>query len=185
MQRISEYRFCPRCSGDLNARRIKAGEPERLVCHACDFVFYLDPKIAACTIVEIDGKILLLRRAIEPSLGDWVIPGGFVDAGETVPDAAIRETREESSLEVALGPLVGIYSYPNVSVVIVVYEALDVKGTPTAADESLEVGLFDPPDIPWSSLAFTSTRDALRDYLARRGVHPDDASCFPLKNLGL
>lgn len=170
MQRISEYRFCPRCSGDLNARRIKAGEPERLVCHACNFVFYLDPKIAACTIVEIDGKILLLRRAIEPSLGDWVIPGGFVDAGEAVPDAAIRETREESSLDVEIGPLVGIYSYTDVSVVIIVYEAYVTGGTPTAADESFEARLFDPAEIPWSSLAFTSTRDALRDYLGRR--HP-------------
>ena len=167
MHRINEYRFCPRCGGKLEARRLKKGEPDRLVCGACDLVFYLDPKIAACTIVEIDGKIVLLKRAIEPSLGAWVIPGGFVDAGETVPGAAVRETREESLLEVELGSLVGIYSYTDVSVVIVVYEARAVEGMPTAADESLEVRLFDPSEIPWSSLAFTSTRDALRDYLAR------------------
>lgn len=168
MHRLEEYRFCPRCGGELESRSLKTGEPDRLVCRACDFVFYLDPKIAACTIIEIDGKILLLKRAIEPALGDWVIPGGFVDAGETVPHAAIRETREESSLEVELGSLVGIYSYSDVSVVIIVYEARVTGGIPKAADESLELRLFEPRDIPWSSLAFTSTRDALQDYLGRR-----------------
>ncbi|HET58391.1 MAG TPA: NUDIX hydrolase [Deltaproteobacteria bacterium] len=170
MRRNEEYRFCPRCGGELERRQVKKGEPERLVCRRCGFVFYLDPKIAACTIIEVEGKIVLLRRAIHPALGSWVIPGGFVDLGETVPGAAVRETREEASVNVTLGPLVGIYSYPDVSVVIVVYEAVIVGGTPAAGDESSELGLFEPSGIPWQSLAFASTSDALRDYL--KGRHP-------------
>ena len=76
----------------LETRSLKTGEPARLVCSACDFVFYLDPKVAACTISIVDGGIVLLRRGIEPQWGRWVFPGGFVDRGETVQDAAVRET---------------------------------------------------------------------------------------------
>lgn len=168
MRRNEEYRFCPRCGGGLERRQVKEGEPKRLVCRRCGFVFYLDPKIAACTIIEVEGRIVLLKRAIPPALGSWVIPGGFVDLGETVPGAAARETREEASVDVAIGSLVGVYSYPDVSVVIVVYEAVITGGTPAAGDESSELELFDPSGIPWQSLAFASTRDALRDYLDRR-----------------
>lgn len=171
MNRLKEYRFCPRCGGKLESKIVKRGEPARLVCLSCDFVFYIDPKIAACTIVESSGKILLLKRAIEPAGGAWVIPGGFVDVGETVLQAAVRETKEEALLDVEPGPLVGVYSYPGVSVIVIVYEAQIIRGIPGAGDESLEAGLFLPSEIPWPSLAFTSTMDALKDYLDRR--HPE------------
>src|SRR5688572_3910119 len=94
------YRFCPRCGGALEARLLKDSEPARLVCTGCEFVFYLDPKVAACTICMVDGGIVLLRRGIEPQYGKWVFPGGFVDRGEIVSDAAVRETREEVNLRV-------------------------------------------------------------------------------------
>jgi NADH pyrophosphatase NudC (nudix superfamily) len=113
MHRNKDYRFCPLCGGGLNKKRIKDGEPERLVCSGCDYVYYIDPKIAACTIIDIDGKIVMLKRGIRPSMGKWVIPGGFVDVGETVPDAAAREAWEEVRLKVEIGPLVGVYSYPG------------------------------------------------------------------------
>jgi hypothetical protein len=86
------YRFCPRCGGALAWKVLKESEPQRLVCQACAFVFYLDPKVAACTICMVDGGIVLLRRTIEPRIGTWVFPGGFVDRGEAVSAAAIRET---------------------------------------------------------------------------------------------
>ncbi len=167
MERSKTYRFCPLCGGNLVLENIKQGEPDRLVCADCRQVLYLDPKIAACTIVEIDGKILMVRRAIPPAVGKWVIPGGFVDAGESVPDAAARETWEETELDVEIGPLVGIYSYPRQTVIIVVYEAFVRNGTPRAGDETLEAKLFLPSHIPWDDIAFSSTRDALKDYLEK------------------
>ena len=108
----------------------------------------------------------MLKRGVEPALGKWVFPGGYVDRGESVRDAAIRETLEESQVEVELGPLLNVYSYPRSPTVIVVYTAQVIGGTFAAADESLEARTFAPGEIPWSEIAFESTRDALNDYIS-------------------
>jgi len=146
---------------------LKAGEPARLVCGQCRFVFYLDPKIAACTISVLEGGIVLLRRSIEPGLGKWVFPGGFVDRGEPVPAAAIRETREETHLDVSLIGILDVYSFPTYEVAVVVYAAEVRGGELAAGDEALEARTFPPEELPWGDLAFESTRSALQDYVRR------------------
>jgi ADP-ribose pyrophosphatase YjhB (NUDIX family) len=170
------YRFCPVCGAALEARVLKATEPKRLVCTntACGFVFYLDPKIAVGTIIRMadvrsadaPAGIVLVRRAIEPGYGKWVFPGGYVDRGEEITLAAIREAREESGLEVRIDHLVNIYSYPGRTPIVVVYAATCVGGTLAVDDEGLEAREFEPSAIPWDDLAFRSTREALRDYLS-------------------
>jgi 8-oxo-dGTP diphosphatase len=161
------FRFCPRCGGTLERRLLKANEPERLVCGQCGFVFYLDPKIAVGTIITTArDRLVLVRRAIDPGYGKWVFPGGYVDRGEPLTTAAIREAREECGLDVRIDGLVNIYSYPGRAPVIVVYACTAVDGTLAADDESLEAAEFDRDSIPWSDLAFRSTGDGLRDYLA-------------------
>lgn len=161
------YSFCPKCGGPLDRRAIKPTEPERLVCQSCGFVFFLDPKVAVGTIASLDGKLVLLRRGIEPAYGKWVFPGGFVDRGERVEEAAIRETREESRLDVRLTGLLNIYSYPDHPVIIIVYKAEVCGGVLAAGDETLDAGTFAPSAIPWNDLAFPSTAQALRDYLEK------------------
>jgi ADP-ribose pyrophosphatase YjhB (NUDIX family) len=162
-----QYRFCPQCGGALEQRTVKAGDPERLVCAACGFVFYLDPKVAVGTIIETsDSRLVLVRRAIEPGYGLWVFPGGYVDRGEELTAAAIREAREESGLDVRLDGLINIYSYSGASPIIVVYAASIVGGELCADDECLEARLFEADTIPWNELAFRSTSEALHDYLA-------------------
>ncbi len=108
---------------------------------------------------------MLVRRAIEPGYGLWVFPGGYVDRGETLPSAALREAKEESGLDVQLDGLVNIYSYPGRAPVIIVYAATAVRGDLVVDEENLEASLFDPADLPWDELAFRSTHEALRDYL--------------------
>jgi 8-oxo-dGTP diphosphatase len=161
------YRFCPRCGGTLERRLLKATEPERPVCTQCGFVFYIDPKIAVGTIIETsDQRLVLVRRAIEPGYGKWVFPGGYVDRGEPLTAAAIREAREECGLDVRLDGLVNIYSYPRRAPVIVVYAATAIGGTLCVDEECLESVEFDAASIPWNDLAFRSTHEGLRDYLS-------------------
>lgn len=158
------YRFCPRCAGPLARRVLKDNEPERLVCGECSFIFYQDPKVVAGAVCLLDRGVVLLRRGIEPALGKWVFPGGYVDRGESTVEAAVRETREESNLVVAARSLLGVYSYPGSPNVIIVYVADVVGGTLAAGDESTEAGTFAPSRIPWDDLAFPSTVEALKDF---------------------
>jgi 8-oxo-dGTP diphosphatase len=159
------YRFCPMCGATLERRLLKAGDPERLVCISCGFVFYLDPKVAVGTIIRAaDGRLVLVRRAIEPGYGLWVFPGGYVDRGEQVTAAAIREAREEAGLDIQIDDLVNIYSYSGRSPLIIVYSATILSGELCIDDECLEARLFTREEIPWEALAFRSTREALEDY---------------------
>jgi ADP-ribose pyrophosphatase YjhB (NUDIX family) len=159
----SGFRFCPACGGPLEARLLKASDPKRLVCTQCEFVFYLDPKLAVGTIIRDEH-----RRAIEPGYGKWVFPGGYVDRGEQLHAAALREAREETGLEVRLDHLVDIYSYAGHVPIIVVYAATMIGGCLGCDDEGLEARFFEREQIPWDELAFRSTREALRQFLDGR-----------------
>jgi ADP-ribose pyrophosphatase YjhB (NUDIX family) len=160
-----EYSFCPKCGGKFDFRVIKPSEPARLVCAECQFVFFLDPKVAAGALFLLDGGIVMVRRSIEPGSGKWVFPGGYVDRGETVRSAAIRETKEEVNLDVRIVSLLDVYSYAESPVIVVVYTAEIVSGKLMAGDEALEARAFNPEAIPWTELAFPSTFEALRAYV--------------------
>jgi 8-oxo-dGTP diphosphatase len=163
-----DYRFCPRCAGQLENRVLKEGDPDRLVCEACRFVFYLGPKLVAGAIVELDGEIVLIQRAIEPGYGRWTFPGGFVERGEVAEAAAARETLEETGLEVEATGIVGLYTYEDQVPAIVVFAAEATGGEPEPLDETLDVRAFPREGLPWAEMAFPSTEHALKDYLRRR-----------------
>jgi ADP-ribose pyrophosphatase YjhB (NUDIX family) len=156
------------CGDEFESKIVRENEPPRLVCknEECKFVFYLDPKLVACVIVEKDNKIILLKREMSPERGKWVMPGGYIDRGEQVEEAAIRETREECEIDIELKELFGVYSYPGYLEVVIVYLADYKSGILAAGDETMAIKLIDIEDIPWNELAFESTRDALTDYCA-------------------
>ncbi len=157
---LDEARFCPRCAAEAEVRH-----PRSIVCPACGYQAYYNPKpVAAAIPYDADGNIWLLRRG--PGLGEglWTFPGGFVDLGESVPDAVRREAMEEMDIELDLGDLVGVYSRPEDRVVLVVYRAMLRPGTtPATSEEAVEVRAFAPAELPWGELAFWSTELALRD----------------------
>ncbi len=160
-----EYNFCPRCGGRLRRRVIKRGEPERLVCDNCGFVFYQGPKLVAGALFEVDGGILLIQRDIEPGYGKWTFPGGFVEQGEVAEVAAAREVCEECGVEIEVEGIVGLYSYGGQVPAIAVFGARVVGGEPEPLDETMSVRSFPREELPWEELAFPSTEHALKDYL--------------------
>ena len=162
------FRFCPVCGGPLESRLLKDGDPPRLVCGACGFILYLDPKVAVGTIISDEsGRVVLVRRAIEPGYGKWVFPGGYVDRGEEMRLAAVREAREETGLDIRIDRLINVYSYAGSTPIIVVYAATMIGGCLGCDDEGLEAKFFEPGVIPWDELAFPSTHEALREFLRR------------------
>lgn len=162
-------RFCPRCAGSLAEKLIEFEGRIRKVCIVCGFIYYLNPKVVAAAVPQQNGKIWLLRRNVEPGVGRWTFPGGYVDLGERVPDAAIRETLEETLLDIRLDGLLNVYSYSTVGVVLVVYRATVTGGVAGLTCESQEVRQFGMEEIPWDELAFPSTREALTDYVRLAG----------------
>ena len=162
-----EYRFCPRCGGRFEERILKEGEPGRLVCGACSFVFYLGPKLVAGVIFEMSGGIVLIKRAIEPGYGKWTFPGGFVERGEVAEAAAERETLEETGVEVEVTGIVGLYTYEGQVPAIAVFAGRAVAGEPEPLDETLAVESFPGDGLPWTEMAFPSTEHALKDYLRK------------------
>ncbi len=161
------YKFCPCCGGRLGLRVVKEGEPERLVCEVCGFVFYQGPKLVAAVIFELDGGILLTQRAIEPGYGKWTFPGGFVERGERAEAAAEREAREEAGMEIEAGEIVGLYSYEDQVPVIAVFMGWATGGEMQPLDETMAVKVFPRNELPWSEMAFPSTEEALKDYLRK------------------
>jgi len=159
---LAEAKFCPRC-----AQPADIAYPRSLTCPHCGYGAYYNPKPVACAIPRTTtGEIVLLRRAFDPGKGLWTFPGGFVDLGESVEDAAHRETREELEIAVDLNELVGVYSRADDRVVLIVFAATTHE-TPRTTEEATEVRAFAPQEIPWDELAFWSTELALRDLLAR------------------
>lgn len=163
-----EIRHCSCCGKNLAWRMVREEGRRRFVCGGCKFISYQNPKIVAAALPVWKNKIVLLRRAIAPSRGLWSHPAGFMELGETVQDAAIRETREEIGCRVRLSGPPRLYSYDDAAVVTVVYDAVVVGAGPRAGVESLEVKSFALDDIPWDRLAFRSTYHALRDWAERR-----------------
>ena len=165
-------RFCSRCGAQLTFGSLEGEERARLACPSCRFVFYVNPRLVVTTLpVTERGEVMLIRRGIAPGYDMWAQPGGFLEIDETVREAAIRETLEETGLEVEPGSIVGLYSRVQAAVVVVAFEARIVGGRPTVTRESLETRPFAPDQIPWSDIAFETSLRALRDWVAR--VRPD------------
>jgi ADP-ribose pyrophosphatase YjhB (NUDIX family) len=161
--------FCSNCGNALNLGAIDGEDRDRLSCAACGHIAYVNPRLVVTTLpVTDDGQLVLLRRGIEPGRGAWAQPGGFLEVDETVHEAAIRETLEETGLVVEPGEIIGLYTRLEAAVVTIAFEARVVAGTATPTREALEIATFDPEAIPWPQLAFRTTMWMLRDWLDRR-----------------
>lgn len=162
-------KFCPECGAPVELRLPPDDNRERHVCTVCTTIHYQNPKMIVGAIPEWeDGRILLCRRAIEPRHGLWTLPAGFMENGETTPEAAARETLEEANAQVQIGDLYSMYNIPYINQVYLLFRArlLDLDFSPGV--ESLEVALFAESEIPWDSLAFRAVSLTLKQYFADR-----------------
>jgi ADP-ribose pyrophosphatase YjhB (NUDIX family) len=173
----SSLNYCTRCGDSLAFGAVEGEYRNRLACASCGFVAYVNPRLVVTTIPVNDaGEVVLLRRGIEPGRGWWAQPGGFLEVDETVTEAAIRETLEETGLIVRPGEIVGLYSRLEAAVVVIAFEAQVIGGAYRLNPEALEIQAFRPEAIPWQGIAFKTTHWALRDWVRRRwpDIHPGD-----------
>lgn len=140
-------RHCPQCGAPLTTRQVHGRA--RPACRRCNFVHFADPKVAVGVLVEdAEGRLLYTKRGHDPQMGAWALPSGFVDRGEELRAAAVREVHEETGLEVELLDLVGVYSRAGDSVVFIVYAGRPVGGELAPGDEAQDVRFFAPHDLP-------------------------------------
>jgi ADP-ribose pyrophosphatase YjhB (NUDIX family) len=185
-------------------RRIPEGDNrERMVCVDCGHVVYENPKIVVGAVVVAEDRILMCRRAIEPRKGFWTLPAGYMELGETLEEGAAREALEEAEAVIAIDGILGVFSIARIGQVQVIFRARFAASGPPIfgpGEESLEVRLFGPNEIPWDDIAFPSVHWALDAWLAsgaaplgkpagnppddRRGVHrmPPPASSLPMES---
>lgn len=155
--------FCSHCGSPEVVWCAQGGDDrERRVCRECGSVHYQNPKIVVRCVAEYRGRLLLCRRADDPRRGLWCTPGGYLESGESLHDAAIREAREETRAAIADPRLVAIHEMPQLREVIMLYRAHLLDANVAAGEESLEAALFDPAELPWHQLAFPTDFHALR-----------------------
>ena len=157
-------KFCSQCGNPVNLKMPDGDNRERHVCDHCDTIHYQNPRIIAGCIPVLDDKVLLCRRAIEPRLGLWTLPAGFMENGETSLQGALRECEEEANARIDNPKLSGIFDIPHINQVYMFYRGAmsDVNFSPGI--ESLEVTLFYEHEIPWHELAFPVIELALRHH---------------------
>lgn len=159
-------KFCSECGHSEIILTVPEGDTsQREVCASCGLIFYHNPKIVAGCIAEWNDKILLCRRAIEPCSDMWTIPGGFMENGESIREAALREAKEEACAEVVQPELFSIHNLIYAKQVYVIYRGEVLNGEYAAGHETSDAGLFSKDEIPWDEIAFSVIKEALHLYL--------------------
>jgi ADP-ribose pyrophosphatase YjhB (NUDIX family) len=161
-------KFCCTC-GSAVAHRVPSGDSlERAVCDSCGHIHYVNPKIVVGCLPVYGERILMCKRAIEPRLGLWTLPAGFMEMGESAAEGAAREALEEANAKVQIEDLYTVYSIPHISQVYMMFRARLVDPAVSPGVESLEVKLVTEAEIPWDELAFPMVKRTLTHFLEDR-----------------
>ncbi len=163
-------KYCHHCAAET-VHKIPPGDDKlRHCCEACDSIFYQNPNNVVGTLPTFGDKVLLCKRAIEPRLGKWTLPAGFMENGESSLEGAIRETLEEAGakLNVDDSSLYTLFNLPRINQMYLFFRAELADLEFSAGAESLEVELFSEEDIPWDELAFPVVVSTLQHYFADR-----------------
>lgn len=161
--------FCSCCGKSVVLQIPDGDNRERHVCPDCDTIHYSNPRIITGCLPLFEGKVLLCRRAIQPRLGYWTLPAGFMENSESTAQGAARESREEAETELEALHLYCLYSVPDINQVFFFYRSqLKSHDSFGVGEESLEVKLFSETEIPWDELAFYTVYKTLKYYFEDR-----------------
>lgn len=160
--------YCPVCGHPTIARVPPGDNRQRDCCEQCGAVQYVNPRPVVGTVPIWRTQVLLCRRAIEPGLGKWTLPAGFMEVGESTGAGAMRETLEEAGARIALGNLFSMIDVPHVQQIHIFFQAELLDADFCAGEESLEVRLFDEAEIPWQDIAFRTVSTTLQLYFRDR-----------------
>ena len=162
-------KYCSNCGSEEVEQKVPDGDNRlRYCCIRCDSIFYENPKIVTGCLAQWQGKILLCKRAIEPRLGSWTLPAGFMENHETIQEAAARETYEEATAKISNMDLYTIYNLPHISQVYMIFRGDIEDGQASPGIESLETEFVAEAEIPWHDLAFPVIKETLELYLEDR-----------------
>lgn len=167
--------YCGNCSHPITIKVPDGDDRERHCCDHCGSIHYFNPRIIVASLPIWEEKVLLCKRGIEPRLGYWTLPGGFMELGETTEEGAIRETWEETRAKINVQGLHGIYNLPQIDQVYFIYLAEMQSPEFELTPESTDIKLFDVEDIPWDEMAFTVMKKALKHYIEK---HPENQDTF-------
>ena len=167
-------KFCPDCGTEVSLAIPEGDDRERHVCPGCDAIHYHNPKVIVGCLPEHEGRILLCKRAIEPRLGYWTLPAGFMENGETTAEGAARETWEEAAAVATGLRLYRVFDVPHINQVYLFYRCGIEDGVFGVGPESLDSKLLLPDEIPWDDLAFPVVKELLLEFLedTHRGEFP-------------
>ncbi len=159
-------KYCHHCAAPLTHRIPEGDDKPRHICEDCDTIFYQNPKNVVGTVPFHGNRVLLCKRAIEPRLGKWTLPAGFMENGESSLEGAIRETAEEAgaTIKVAENSLYTLFNLPRINQVYMFFRAELVNLDFDPGVESLEVALFTEEEIPWEEIAFPVVHETLRHF---------------------
>lgn len=162
-------KFCSTCGHPVELRTPQGDHLPRYVCTHCGEIHYRNPKVIAGCIPEWeDGRILMCRRNIQPRLGLWTFPAGFLELAETGAQGAAREAHEESQAHVEIRDLLSVINVSYVSQVYMIYRAKLLKPVYGPTPESSEVRLMREDEIPWDQIAFPTIWHGLKFFFADR-----------------
>lgn len=168
--------------GRFERVRHEDDERDRLTCLDCGFVAYENPKIVVGSVVDLDGGVLLCRRAIEPRANHWTLPAGYMELGETAAEGAAREAWEEARARICVDGVLAVYSIARIGQVQIIFRARLAEPGFEAGPESLEVRRFSWDNVPWDELAFPSVRWALRSWRETHGASLPAAALNPAED---
>ena len=156
-----EMKFCPKCAHPFSLEDIHIVNQPQLVCDQCKFIFYLDPKLVVTALITYGKKVLLLKRNEEPGRGKWAFPGGYVERGDDVFETIQREIWEEAGLETDIQEIIKTDCFHDSGIVQLVFKGQAHNDRIRVNIESMEGAFFDYNEIPWTRLAFETTRDTI------------------------